>query len=266
MPEPTPNCNGYSIPGPYYSPISIEGNTWYGKSLLNPNSCGIEKNSKVTWYNINPKASGYVTITIDSENVYFSVFSSNGCLESDCDASNVPYYPDNRLYAIEDTEYHIGVYSATGNDEDYTITIFQEMSWCPIAAEITFSERIVGESLLISNVNRPEIRTEGMVCSTLSYGPAYWLSVTATSSGTVYLDTCSPLTSFNSVLSAYSGDSMCSSLQCITYDSYASCEYNDNASSIDFPISSGETVHVLLTGYNYSSGNAGLNYSFYPDE
>merc|ERR1712000_543568 len=136
--------------------------------------------------------------------------------------------------------------------EDFTLTISQEVSACGSAAAITLSSRAVGESVLISNIGQQSISV-AYPCSG-SYGAAYWLSFTATTSGTLYFDT---------ILSAYTGD--CSSVSCLTYDDDSTCSYTSRASSIDFDISSGETVNVVLTGYYSATGTAGLNYSFYPD-
>lgn len=257
-PEPPASCDGVSIPGPYFNGMTIQGNTGNGRVLANPLVCGIERDTVVEWYTIHPAEDIDVNINIEG-NAEVVVFSATSCSSGSCYASS---YLGELTFTPSYGDFHLAVFSTSDNQaEDFTLTISQEVSACESAAAITLSSRAVGESVLISNIGQQSISV-AYPCSG-SYGAAYWLSFTATTSGTLYVDTCSSFTDFDTILSAYTGD--CSSVSCLTYDDDSTCSYTSRASSIDFDISSGETVNVVLTGYYSATGTAGLNYSFYPD-
>lgn len=90
------------------------------------------------------------------------------------------------------------------------------------------------------------------LCTSRSASSAIWFTIQAENTDLISISTCSVNTTFDTIISVFSGS--CSSLQCVYYNDDNICEYNYRASSLIFTPSKAQFYYVSVSGYENAEG------------
>lgn len=81
-----------------------------------------------------------------------------------------------------------------------------------------------------------------------------WYDYQATTSGLFTFSTCNSRTSFDTVLTAYSGN-LISNLSLVAVNDDTACAINSRASSISVPLTAGQSVKIAVSGFGFPNEN-----------